>query len=148
MQYTSYIITAISIIATVANAFQKRWCFIVWLFTNLFWIIYDLWIGAYGQALLYVANFVICVIGLRNWKKKTECPCDKCVERKRADSYRKLLEDIARVAGTKFEDGYCDKKETPSREEIRTEVVREQASKRQQMMRDVKAKINRDFKGD
>ena len=80
MQYTSYIITAISIIATVANAFQKRWCFIVWLFTNLFWIIYDLWIGAYGQALLYVANFVICVIGLFKWKKKAESPCDICVK--------------------------------------------------------------------
>ncbi len=70
MQNISYIITAISIIATVANAYKKRWCFIVWLFTNAFWIIYDLYIGAYGQALLYVANFIICVIGLWNWRGK------------------------------------------------------------------------------
>lgn len=70
MQIISYIITAISIIATVGNAFQKRWCFVVWLFTNAFWIVYDIWIGAYGQAMLYVANFIICLIGLKNWKKK------------------------------------------------------------------------------
>ena len=69
MQIISYIITALSIIATVGNAFQKRWCFVVWLFTNAFWIVYDIWIGAYGQAMLYVANFIICVIGLKKWKK-------------------------------------------------------------------------------
>ena len=69
MQTISYIMTALSIVGTVANAFQKRWCFIIWLFTNLFWVIYDLWIGAYGQALLYVVNCVTCVIGLWRWKK-------------------------------------------------------------------------------
>ena len=72
MQIISYIITAISIIATVGNAFQKRWCFVVWLFTNAFWIVYDIWIGAYGQAMLYVANFIICLIGLKNWKPEEE----------------------------------------------------------------------------
>ena len=70
MQLISYIITLMSIVGTVANAFQKRWCFYVWILTNLFWIIYDVWIGAYGQALLYVANCITCLIGLRKWKKK------------------------------------------------------------------------------
>lgn len=70
MQYISWIMTAISITATIANAFQKRWCFIVWLFTNSFWCIYDIWIGSYGQAVMFAVYFVISVIGLRNWKKK------------------------------------------------------------------------------
>lgn len=70
MQNVSYIITLMSIVGTVANAFQKRWCFILWLFTNLFWVIYDLWIGAYGQAVLYVVNCITCVIGLRMWKSE------------------------------------------------------------------------------
>lgn len=70
MQLISYIITLMSIVGTVANAFQKRWCFYVWILTNLFWIIYDVWIGAYGQAALYVANCITCVIGLRKWKNE------------------------------------------------------------------------------
>ncbi len=69
MTYISYIVTIISIAATIANAYKKRWCFIVWLFTNAFWCIYDFVIGAYSQSVLYAVYFVISVIGLRNWRK-------------------------------------------------------------------------------
>lgn len=105
MQIISYIITAISIVATVGNAFQKRWCFIVWLFTNSFWCIYDIWIGSYGQAVMFAVYFVISVIGLRNWKKK----------------------------------------ETPDREQIRTEVKKEIAEKHIQQIKEVRAKIEKEF---
>lgn len=40
MQYIAYFVTAASIIGTVANSLQKRWCFWVWLCTNAFWIGY------------------------------------------------------------------------------------------------------------
>lgn len=69
MEYISYIVTAVSIAATIANAFKKRWCFIAWLFTNAFWCIYDFCIGAYSQSILFAVYFVISVIGLRKWKK-------------------------------------------------------------------------------
>lgn len=70
MQILSYIITAVSITATIANAYKKRWCFIAWLCTNSFWCVYDFVIGAYSQSFLFAAYFVISVIGLRNWRKK------------------------------------------------------------------------------
>lgn len=69
MEYISYIVTAVSIAATIANAFKKRWCFIAWLFTNAFWCAYDFYIGAYSQSILFAVYFVISVIGLRKWKK-------------------------------------------------------------------------------
>ena len=59
MQYIAYFVTAASIIGTVANSLQKRWCFWVWLCTNAFWIGYNLWTGSYAQALLYVFNFAM-----------------------------------------------------------------------------------------
>ena len=68
MQYICYVVTAISIIATLANAYKKRWCFIVWLFTNAFWAIYDFANGIYPQAILFTVYFIISVIGLRKWR--------------------------------------------------------------------------------
>lgn len=70
IEIISYIITAASIIGTIANAYQKRWCFIVWLFTNSFWLVYDIIIGAYSQAILYAVYVVLAVIGLKKWTKK------------------------------------------------------------------------------
>ncbi len=70
MQYISYVVTILSIVGTVANAFQKRWCFWLWMVTNTFWVIYDIWMGAYGQAVLYVVNCITCVIGLWRWKNE------------------------------------------------------------------------------
>ena len=69
MEYISDIITAVSITATIANAFKKRWCFIAWLFTNCFWCVYDFYIGAYSQSILFAVYFVISLIGLRKWKR-------------------------------------------------------------------------------
>ena len=72
MEQISLIFTIISITATIANAFKKRWCFIVWLFTNSFWCIYDFLIGAYGQSFLFAVYFVISVFGLIKWSLKED----------------------------------------------------------------------------
>lgn len=69
MEYISYIVTGVSIAATIANAFKKRWCFVAWLFTNAFWSVYDFCIGAYSQSVLFAVYLVISVIGLRKWKR-------------------------------------------------------------------------------
>ena len=66
----SIIFTAISIIATIGNAYKKRWCFVIWLFTNSFWCIYDFSIGAYSQAVLFAVYFVISIIGFIEWRMK------------------------------------------------------------------------------
>lgn len=69
MQYIAYFVTAASIIGTVANSFQKRWCFWVWLCTNAFWYVFNLAYSSYAQALLYAFNFAMAVLGLVRWKR-------------------------------------------------------------------------------
>lgn len=69
MNYIAYFVTAASIIGTVANSFQKRWCFWVWIFTNTFWCVYNVIFGSYAQALLYAFNFAIAIVGLVKWRK-------------------------------------------------------------------------------
>ena len=65
----SILITIASIIGTIANIYKKRWCFIIWLFTNGFWCIYDLTIGAYSQAILFAIYFGLAIHGLIKWRK-------------------------------------------------------------------------------
>lgn len=69
MNNIAYIVTLASIIGTVANSFQKRWCFYIWLCTNAFWCIYNIINKQYAQALLYLFNFIMAIIGLVKWNK-------------------------------------------------------------------------------
>lgn len=69
MDKFAFLITAASIVGTCANSFQKKWCFYVWMVTNTFWCVYNFIAGQHAQAILYVFNFVMCVVGLRKWKK-------------------------------------------------------------------------------
>lgn len=68
MNNIAYIVTLASIIGTVANSFQKRWCFCIWICTNAFWCIYNIINKQYAQALLYLFNFIMAIIGLVRWK--------------------------------------------------------------------------------
>lgn len=72
MQTFSYIVTVAAIIGTIANSFQKRWCFWVWLCTNAFWVIYNIVTKSYSQAILYTFNFVMAIVGLTKWQKPEE----------------------------------------------------------------------------
>ena len=65
-----YVITLLSIIGTLANAYKKRWSFFIYLFTNAFWCIYDLYKGIYAQSILFAVYFVIAVIGIIKWKEE------------------------------------------------------------------------------
>ena len=70
MKYLPYIITLLSVVGTVANSLQKRWCFWVWLCTNAFWVVFNVTSGSYAQALLYTFNFAMAILGLCRWKGK------------------------------------------------------------------------------
>jgi len=63
-----YFITLLSLIGIVANIQKKRWCFWVWLFTNLAWCVYDFKIESYAQSLLFLVYAGMSVWGLVKWK--------------------------------------------------------------------------------
>ena len=82
MNYIAYIVTALSIVGTVANSFQKRWCFVVWAFTNSFWSVFNIINGSYAQAILYAFNLAMAFIGLWKWRKNERQKTEGNYERK------------------------------------------------------------------
>ena len=65
----TWFVAALSLIATVANVKKQRWCFAVWMLTNLVWAVYDWRIGAHAQSLLFSAYFVISAWGFVSWRE-------------------------------------------------------------------------------
>ena len=59
-----WIVTAAAVVGTWANAEGKRWCFPVWLATNLTLLAYNLSLGEHAQAGLWA---VYCVLAVRGW---------------------------------------------------------------------------------
>jgi hypothetical protein len=70
--YWTYLITAASIIGTVANIYKKQWCFVIWLFTNSAWLVIDLMAGLYAQSVLFAVYIALSVMGLAKWGKKKQ----------------------------------------------------------------------------
>jgi nicotinamide riboside transporter PnuC len=54
---------------TIANIKRRRWCFAVWLVTNVSWCIYDWHLGAHAQAALFAVYAGLSVWGWLAWKK-------------------------------------------------------------------------------
>lgn len=46
----------------------------LWAISNLGWITFDLWIGAYSQAFLFAVYFGMCVWGIIAWSKEAQQP--------------------------------------------------------------------------
>ena len=70
MQSLLWIVTAASLIATVANIYKKRWCFIIWFMSNIVWAVTDFYYGIYSQAALMLIYTVLAVWGWYKWEEK------------------------------------------------------------------------------
>jgi nicotinamide riboside transporter PnuC len=64
-----WFVTVASLIGTIANIYKRRWCFIIWFFTNVSWTIYDIYIHAYAQATLMGIYAALAVHGWIKWGK-------------------------------------------------------------------------------
>lgn len=97
MEIIAYFATALTIIGTVANSLQKRWCFIVWICTNAFWSIYNFSAGQVAQAALYIFNLIMAVVGLVKWgrqPKRAKTRCDTCYHKfEIIPEYKYLVKD-------------------------------------------------------
>lgn len=63
-------ITIFSIIGTVANIYKKKWCFVIWTFSNTAWIVWDIWSGAYPRLLGDSVYLVLALWGMYSWGKE------------------------------------------------------------------------------
>jgi nicotinamide riboside transporter PnuC len=68
MTYT-YIITAASIVGTVANIYRRRFGFVLWFLTDVFWCAYDITIAEYSQAVLWGVYALLAAWGWWRWRK-------------------------------------------------------------------------------
>ena len=65
----SWIITSVSVLGAVLNARKDIKGFYIWLGANTGWIAYNIVIGEYALAVLFVVYNVICVYGIRQWRR-------------------------------------------------------------------------------
>jgi len=63
-------ITVLSIIGVILNIHKRKEGFIIWLFTNGSWCVYDYMIGAYAQSALFAVYFCLAVWGLVKWGRE------------------------------------------------------------------------------
>lgn len=62
-----WVITVGSIVGVVLNIRKRRAGFAVWMVTNAGWVVYDVSIGAYEQALVFAVYFGCAVWGWVSW---------------------------------------------------------------------------------
>lgn len=65
-----WLVTAASLIGTILNIKKKQICFVIWLFTNSLWCVYDFSIGAYAQAALFSIYVALAIWGIIEWRKR------------------------------------------------------------------------------
>lgn len=70
VELLTYVMMVIALAGSFLNAKQRREGFLLWIGTNGFWIIHNLSVAEYAQAILYVANLIISIMGFINWKKE------------------------------------------------------------------------------
>ena len=65
----TWLLALASLIATIANIHKRRWCFAVWICTNLSWAVYDASIHEYSQSALFACYAVLAAWGIVKWRK-------------------------------------------------------------------------------
>lgn len=75
VEILTYVMMVIALVGSYLNAKQRREGFLLWMITNGFWIIHNLTVSEYAQAILYAANMVIAIMGFINWNKNKNGQC-------------------------------------------------------------------------
>jgi nicotinamide riboside transporter PnuC len=68
--YASAVAACVSLVGAYLNAKKNLYSFIIWSVANIFWVIYDLSVGAYFQAALFVCYLSMNIYGFYCWKVK------------------------------------------------------------------------------
>lgn len=66
----TWICSIISLLGTILNSNMNKYGNFIWIFTNMFWLVYDFYIGAYAQSLLYFIYLLLAIYGFIKWTMK------------------------------------------------------------------------------
>lgn len=72
LEIIGYILTGMCLIGTVLNCKQIKYCFIIWMFANIGWAIYDVYTVQTYRAILDIVQFITAIWGYIEWSKKKE----------------------------------------------------------------------------
>lgn len=70
LEIIGYVLTAMCLIGTVLNCKKIVACFIVWMFANIGWAIYDISTDQTYRAILDIVQFITAIWGYSEWSKK------------------------------------------------------------------------------
>jgi len=69
----NWILTILVLIGTLANAKQKIWGFYIWIFTNMSYVLVDVWCyNNHARAFLFLVQTAMCILGIIEWRKKAK----------------------------------------------------------------------------
>lgn len=69
MSIITWIVGGISLVGTIANMKQKKWCFVMWMVGNSYWMYYSISRGLYPRAVLDAIYLGLAVYGFFEWRK-------------------------------------------------------------------------------
>lgn len=69
-EVVTWIVSILALTGTILNSSRNKYGFVLWFFTNLFWVIVDFHAGLYAQSALFLAYTLLAVKGLITWTKK------------------------------------------------------------------------------
>lgn len=69
LEIIGYILTGMCLTGTVLNCKQIKYCFIIWIFANIGWAIYDVYTVQHYRAILDIVQFITAIWGYHEWSK-------------------------------------------------------------------------------
>lgn len=80
IEIVAWVLSVVSVTGVVLNIYKIRACFILWIFTNGFWMCYDIYRQVYPQDALFFVYFCLAVWGTVKWRKadREEISGDLC----------------------------------------------------------------------
>lgn len=66
----TWIATIIALVGTILNCKKIKYCFVLWIITNIMWLAYDIYCATYSRAVLDAVQLALAVWGLYEWSKK------------------------------------------------------------------------------
>lgn len=69
-ELATWLVSFLALAGTILNSNRNKYGFLIWIFTNLFWLVVDFRAGLYAQSALYGAYVFLAIRGLLTWTKK------------------------------------------------------------------------------
>lgn len=81
MQSIVWALALVSMVGVILNIYKSNVCFMLWMFTNSFWMTIDFYKGIYPQSALFAVYTGLAVFGFIKWRK--DAGCKSSAKRKR-----------------------------------------------------------------